>query len=101
MKHINGCILVVFFCSMFLLQIWVAQAQTEKKSKLEGGDPKVIQALHIIINKSAVKKQYFPSLEESDKNSITKASVKGVKKVKTQKEDDKELVWYKPWTWFK
>lgn len=94
MNNKSGCILVGFFGAMFLLQIWVAQAQTNRD--LSDRDPVAMQAMSKITHdQDLIKQLKWSSLEKSEQQPKKSTSGNGKKKV------EKEVVWYNPWTWFK
>ena len=97
-------IVASIFTAMFLLQIWVADAEGERvteENQLEISDlsPQALQALNKMMNDSTLREQAgFGPKDEA----VTPAVVKNeIKKDKKEKNEEADFVWYKPWTWFK
>lgn len=92
MKYKSGCILVVFFTGMFLLQIWVAQAEGEQV--LTKFSSATVKAVLKILKNNREQIGLLSLKESQQKNKKSNSSNRN-------EQAKKEVVWYKPWTWFK
>lgn len=79
------------FGVMFLLQIWVAQAENDR---IKNASAKALEADLKIVRDNNLRKQVGLS-ERAEKGQRTVAQKESKKTIV------EEFVWYKPWTWFK
>lgn len=96
MKYKNEWFLCVFFCGMFLLQIWVAQAQNNN-NKLTDYSAATLQAAYKITHDPQLIGQLGLQARDATKNQENSKR----ESRRSQKIEKKiNFVWYNPWSWF-